>query len=83
MQQLCVAKYAPSNWWDFINCQNFEGRDKIGQPELAVKCGAVININWNESKVGECAGQDGSGQGAEGIKLLQESIAETAKAGIT
>ncbi|KAF8351466.1 hypothetical protein F5887DRAFT_209883 [Amanita rubescens] len=83
VQQLCVAKYAPSRWWEFVRCQNFEGKEKIGQPALAVKCGDVINIDWNESKVGECAGRDGSGEGAEGIKLLQESVAFSARDGIT
>ena len=48
-----------------------------------MKCADVINIDWNESKVGECAGRDGSGEGTEGIKLLQESVALSAMDGIT
>lgn len=83
VQQLCVAKYSPSLWWEFIHCQNFEGREIIGQPALALKCAAAVNIDWHASGVGRCAGLDGSGKGAEGIKLLQENVALTRKSGIT
>ena len=48
-----------------------------------MKCADVINIDWNESKVGECAGRNGSGEGAEGVKLLQESAALSARDDIT
>jgi len=83
VQQLCVAKYSPSNWWEFVLCQNYHGKQKIGQPGLAVKCAAAFNIDWKDSKVGECAGRDGNGEGVEGIKLLQESVAVAVRANIT
>ncbi|KAF8655252.1 hypothetical protein AX16_003155 [Volvariella volvacea WC 439] len=83
VQQLCVAKYAsPSNWWEFVQCQNYEGRDKIGLPDLALKCARTAEINWEESGVGECAGITGDGRGAEGIRLLQKSVNETQRRGI-
>lgn len=83
VQQLCVAKYSPSSWWEFVRCQNFEGRKRIGRPALALKCAAAVNINWEKSEVGECVGRDGSGKGAEGIKLLQESVALSTNSNIT
>ena len=83
VQQLCVAKYSPSNWWEFVLCQNYHGAERIGQLELAVKCAAALDIDWNKSEVGECAGRDGNGEGAEGIKLLQESVAVADRANIT
>ncbi|KAF8631956.1 hypothetical protein AX15_002117 [Amanita polypyramis BW_CC] len=83
VQQLCVAKYSPSVWWEYIRCQNFEGREKIGKPALALKCAAAVSIDWATSDVGRCAGRDGSGRGAEGIKLLQENVVLTKQADIT
>ncbi|KAK2466203.1 hypothetical protein APHAL10511_001845 [Amanita phalloides] len=83
VQQLCMAEYSPSNWWEFIHCQNFEGRGKIGQPALAVKCAAALDIDWNGSEVGRCAGRDGSGTGEQGVKLLQESVKLSAKSNLT
>lgn len=75
VQQLCVAKYeSSSSWWEFVQCQNFEGRDKIGNPDITLKCGRVAGIDWATSKAKECAGLDGNGQGAEGIRLLKESV---------
>lgn len=77
VQQLCVAKHEPSNWWEFVQCQNFEGRAKIGLPNVAIKCAKVSGFDWETSDVGRCAGVDGTGKGQEGIALLKESVAET------
>jgi Gamma interferon inducible lysosomal thiol reductase (GILT) len=75
VQQLCVAKYEPSsNWWEFVQCQNYEGRDKIGSPDVTLKCARAAGIDWSTSQAGECAGLDGSGKGSEGAKLLRESV---------
>jgi len=75
VQQLCVHTYEPLKvWWEFVQCQNYEGRNKIGTPELALKCARAANIDWEASQTGKCAGLDGSGKGAEGIRLLQESV---------
>ncbi|KAF9075849.1 hypothetical protein BDP27DRAFT_1314605 [Rhodocollybia butyracea] len=76
VQQLCAAKYTPmENWWEFIHCNNFQGRNQIGLPETALKCAKSAKIDWETSGVGECAGMDGSGKAAEGVGLLHESIA--------
>lgn len=82
VQQLCTAKYATQNeWWSFVHCQNFQGRNKVGQPDVALKCANVAGIDW-ENGPGKCAGVDGSGKGAEGVALLQQSIQDTQAIGI-
>ncbi|KAF8640068.1 hypothetical protein AX17_001309 [Amanita inopinata Kibby_2008] len=83
VQQLCVAKYAsPGSWWEFIRCQNYQGRGKVGQPEPALKCAIAAKIDWESSGASQCAGPDGSGKGAEGIRLLQEDVILSQKLGI-
>ncbi|KAJ3563848.1 hypothetical protein NP233_g8676 [Leucocoprinus birnbaumii] len=75
VQQLCVAKYAePKQWWSFIQCQNFEGRAAIGRPDVALKCARVAGIDWETSGAGQCAGLDGRGNAAEGVRLLHKSV---------
>lgn len=78
MQQLCVAKYTNlEDWWSFIQCQNYQGRDSIGAPEVALNCAKIAGIDWVSSGAGECAGVDGTGKGEEGVRLLQESVQAT------
>jgi len=84
VQQLCVAKYTPMRaWWEFVMCQNYQGRDQIGTPDVAFRCARTAKIDWADSGVGRCAGLDGSGTGAEGVLLLQKSIWITNLLGIT
>ncbi len=72
VHQLCVAKYADfSQFWEFIHCSNYQGPEKIGRPETALKCASSAKIDWNAG-AGECAGSDGHGE--EGVRLLQESV---------
>ncbi|KAJ4478044.1 hypothetical protein J3R30DRAFT_3290409 [Lentinula aciculospora] len=76
VQQLCAAEYSPfANWWEFVHCNNYEGRSKIGLPETARKCAQTAQIDWETSGVGECAGLDASGTGAEGVRLFHKSVA--------
>lgn len=82
VQQLCAAKYAPSQFWQFVQCQNYQGRASIGDPEVALKCSAVVGIDWVSGPVGQCAGVDGSGKGKEGVQLLQESVQITEQLGV-
>lgn len=73
VQELCAAKYHPtSEWWSFVQCQNFQGRDNIGTPETALNCANAAGIDWENGKAGQCAGKDG--RGTEGIQLLQQSV---------
>ena len=84
VQQLCVNKYAPfSNWWEFVRCQNYEGREAIGTPEIALKCAQTAGIDRETGGAGVCAGLDGSGKGSEGVTLLRESAILGHELGIT
>ncbi|KAF8138293.1 hypothetical protein EV363DRAFT_1154254 [Boletus edulis] len=79
--ELCVAKYHPtSEWWPFLRCQNFQGRDQIGLPETAVSCAGTAGFEWEIDQASLCAGEDG--QGEEGVKLLQESVQNSKELGI-
>ncbi|KAJ7180075.1 hypothetical protein C8R43DRAFT_971527 [Mycena crocata] len=73
VQQLCAAKYS-SKWWEFVRCQNYQGRAQVGVPAVALKCAKTAGIDWEESGVGNCAGMDGSGKGSEGVELLRNSL---------
>lgn len=84
IQQLCVNKHAPfSNWWEFVKCQNFQGRFNIGTPEVALKCAATAGVDWDNGGAGQCAGLDGSGKGEEGVALLHDSVLLGKSLGIT
>lgn len=83
VQQLCVSKYHDqAKWWSFVQCQNYEGRYKVGEPDLALRCAKATGIVWEGSGAGACAGLDASGKSDEGIQLLKESAVATAKLGI-
>lgn len=78
IQELCAAKYLPfRQWWSYVQCQNFNGRSKIGTPDVAIQCANTAEFDWKESGVGTCAGIEGSGTGKEGIELLKASINES------
>ncbi|KAF8505830.1 hypothetical protein F5888DRAFT_1791801 [Russula emetica] len=84
VQQLCVAKHTPMRtWWEFVMCQNYQGRGHIGLSDVALKCARTHNIDWEESGVGQCVGLDGSGKGKEGVQLLHNSIRVAESLGIT
>jgi hypothetical protein len=75
VQQLCAAKHTPmKTWWEFVMCQNYQGKNHIGSSDVALKCARTAQIDWEDSGVGRCAGLDGSGTGEEGVQLLHDSI---------
>jgi hypothetical protein len=83
VQQLCAAKYEEfSSWWLFLQCQNYHTRE-IGTPDVALKCAKIAKFDWENGKTGKCAGVDGSGKGAEGVALLQESVVNSEALGIS
>ena len=83
VQELCAIKYThASTWWRFVQCQNFQGRWKVGEPDVALKCARSSGIDWEESGVGECVGTDASGTAEEGVALLKKSVLQTQKLGI-
>ncbi|KAJ7498933.1 hypothetical protein FB451DRAFT_16774 [Mycena latifolia] len=73
VQQLCAAKYS-NKWWEFVRCQNNQGRFQVGLPDVALQCAKTVGIDWETSGLGDCAGVDGSGTGSEGIALLRRSL---------
>ncbi|KAI9513337.1 hypothetical protein F5148DRAFT_1273263 [Russula earlei] len=84
VQQLCVAKHTPMRtWWEFVMCQNYQGRNQIGEPNVAFKCARTAKIDWEGSGVGQCVGLDGSGTGYEGVRLLHDSVGVVKSLGIT
>ena len=83
VQELCAAAHLPQDkWWQFVQCQNYLGRDKIGLPETAIKCANASGFTWEGSDVGKCAGEDGSGKAEEGVQLLKESVLASKDLGI-
>jgi len=84
VQQLCVNKYAETHtqWWQFVMCQNYHGRDKIGRPDLARQCMRSAQINSEDNGVNQCLGTDASGTGEEGVQLLQSNVRAAHEAGI-
>ena len=83
VQELCAMKYTPTSvWWRFVQCQNFQGRYEVGKPETALKCAQASGFDWEASGVGNCAGLDASGKGAEGVGLLLQSVIKTKEMGI-
>ncbi|KZT24512.1 hypothetical protein NEOLEDRAFT_1067325 [Neolentinus lepideus HHB14362 ss-1] len=78
IQQLCVAKYEPlSKWWEFVQCHNYQGREQIGKPDVALRCANTAKIDWEGSGIAGCVGSDVSGKTEEGIQLLKQSLKET------
>ena len=63
-----------------MQCQNFQGRSKIGLPETAELCSKTANIDWAESGIGECVGENSEGE--EGVKLLHDSMVLQLELGI-
>ncbi|KAH9918211.1 uncharacterized protein BXZ73DRAFT_53124 [Epithele typhae] len=83
VQELCAIAHAPfEQWWNFVHCQNFEGRYQVGRPETALKCAKAAGLDWENGGVGACAGASGDGKGEEGVRLLRESVRQTAAMGI-
>ena len=64
-------------------CQNYQGRNQIGNPEVAEKCARTAQFDWEESGVAQCVGSDDDGPGDEGLRLLHNSIRVTKFLGIT
>lgn len=69
VQQLCVRdnpKVLQRDWWNFIQCQNFQGLKRIGDFSLAKQCAKVIGKDW-EKDFSDCY------TGSRGAKLLRDS----------
>lgn len=83
VQELCAAKHLPlAKWWEYVLCQNYYGRDRVGNSDVALKCATTANFSWEESGVGKCAGVDASGIAEEGVELLKASVNGSQQIGI-
>jgi hypothetical protein len=81
VQQLCVHKYtSQQEWWNFIMCQNQEGKEEIGHLRAAQKCAIAAEIPWEIIR--DCAGPDADGINAEGAQLLLQNVEDTIKLGV-
>lgn len=81
VQQLCVHKYASQQkWWNFIMCQNQEGKEEIGHLRAAQKCAIAAEIPWEIMR--DCAGPDADGINAEGAQLLLQNVEATIEQGV-
>lgn len=78
--ELCVAKYHPTEWWAFLQCQNFQGTSQIGLTDTAEKCAGIAGFEWTNDAAHKCAGDNG--QGEEGVQLLQRSVRASMHLGI-
>jgi len=78
VQQLCVAAHARTQkeWWNFIQCQNFQNLNKVGDVSLATQCAKVVGRDW-VADFSDCY------TGSEGRSLLQDSVKFAQAANIT
>lgn len=82
VQQLCVHKYASQRqWWDFVMCQNREGKAQIGRLEIAQKCAISAKVPWEIIR--DCAGPDADGIDEEGAQLLLQNVQDTVATGVS
>jgi len=50
IHELCAMHLAETqqDWWEFVQCSNFEGKDHVGEIELSRKCAEVAGIPWDD-----------------------------------
>lgn len=68
-QQLCVRDnkdVTQREWWNFIQCQNFQDLNRVGDISLAKQCAKVIGKDW-DNDFSDCY------TGSRGGKLLRKS----------
>ena len=87
VQELCAVSRADSqeDWWNFLQCVNFEGKDSVGDKALAERCAGVANIPWEDETsngVTTRRGVKGCVESQEGKDLLRASVKQSQKLGI-
>ncbi|KDE03454.1 hypothetical protein MVLG_06065 [Microbotryum lychnidis-dioicae p1A1 Lamole] len=79
IQQLCAEKHWKvvngsgnpwATWWNFVQCQNYNGLSRIGTDRLAQTCASVVGKRWS-GNVEHCA------ISSEGRQLLRDSVQVT------
>jgi hypothetical protein len=77
---------AQQDWWEFVQCLNFEGRDHVGDEGVSSKCAEITNIPWEnvveDGKVIRRGLQECIQNPSYGLKLLKTSVKNTAGLGI-
>lgn len=68
------------DWWHFVQCVNFEGKDNVGGLALAKRCAGLAYIPW-EDEVGH-RGMRSCVESREGRDLLKASVRQTENLGI-
>ncbi|GAB1519762.1 hypothetical protein RhiTH_002831 [Rhizoctonia solani] len=70
IHELCAIAHTSSHdeWWPFLRCLNYNGRNQIGLEDASRKCARVVGIDWDKSGIGACVAGD------EGKRLLRESV---------
>lgn len=59
-------------------CQNFEGKDWVGDESVAYKCANLVGLEWDvHDGIGDCVNGD------EGKQLLEASISRILDLNVT
>lgn len=89
IHELCAMDVAATqqDWWQFVQCLNFEGRQHVGEEDLAVRCAGVANIQWEDTLEDEKVVRHGLRNcihdEKKGRRLLKASAKHTERLGIT
>ncbi|KAG9091876.1 hypothetical protein FS749_016167 [Ceratobasidium sp. UAMH 11750] len=70
VHELCAVAHTSSHkeWWPFLRCLNYQGRDQIGHLDVSRKCARIVGLDWDQSGIAACV------EGDEGKSLLRESL---------
>lgn len=87
VQELCAMNHADTqeDWWHFLQCLNFEGKDQVGDKALAKRCAGVALIPWEDEKKGGVTTRQGIKrcvESQEGKDLLRASVKRSQALGI-
>jgi len=82
VQELCAINRSQSqeDWWQFVQCLNYEGKDQVGDKALAERCAGVASIPWDDEDGRK--GMKGCVEGDEGKELLKASVRRSKDMGI-
>jgi Gamma interferon inducible lysosomal thiol reductase (GILT) len=87
VQELCAMHVADTqeDWWNFVQCLNFEGREDVGDPGLAERCAGLTYVPWYDETDGARTrtGIKSCAEGQQGKDLLKASVIQTQRLGIT
>lgn len=85
VQELCAMKLAnrQQDWWNFVQCLNFEGKEDVGNPVLAERCAGLSYVPWNDMHGNTTRrGIRSCVYSLEGRELLEASVEQSQRLGI-